>query len=66
MSQLPCNWVIFLVFTAILACQNAPKETAASALPPIDSLFAQYHRERLPLFPIEATMAGDTRYNDLL
>lgn len=32
----------------------------------IDSLFVEYHRERLPLFPIEATFSGDLRYNDLL
>jgi len=29
-------------------------------------LFAEYHEERLKLYPMEATMAGDHRYDDLL
>lgn len=32
----------------------------------LDSLLAQYHEERLKLYPLEATMAGDDRYNHLL
>ncbi|SDK21833.1 Uncharacterized conserved protein, DUF885 familyt [Catalinimonas alkaloidigena] len=34
--------------------------------PSIDSLFAQYYEERLHLYPLEATQAGDARYNDQL
>ncbi len=32
----------------------------------MDSLMKQYHEDRMKLFPLEATMAGDDRYNDLL
>lgn len=57
---------ITLALASVWACQDSPKQTADKNLPPIDSLFAEYHRERLPLFPLEATFAGDARYNDLL
>ena len=30
------------------------------------SLFAEYHEQRLKLYPMEATMAGDERHNDSL
>jgi len=32
----------------------------------LTALFAEYHEERLKLYPMEATMAGDDRYNDQL
>ena len=59
---------IAVILSSLWACQNnapAPAANQTSA-PSIDSLFAEYHRERLPMFPLEATFAGDTRYNDLL
>jgi uncharacterized protein (DUF885 family) len=31
----------------------------------LDSLVEDYHQKRLKLFPLEATSAGDNRYNDL-
>ncbi|MFN0034450.1 MAG: DUF885 domain-containing protein [Saprospiraceae bacterium] len=58
-----------VALSSIWACQNnpaSPAPSAANAQPSIDSVFAEYHRQRLPLFPIESTFAGDTRYNDLL
>jgi len=59
---------IAVLFTSLWACQNSSPtpSTAQKSQMSIDSLFAEYHRERLPLFPIEATFAGDARYNDLL
>jgi len=59
---------IGLMLACFWACQNnAPAPSAGQkSETSIDSLFADYHRERLPLFPIEATFAGDARYNDLL
>lgn len=56
-----------LLLSGLWACQNnTPTPSTAQAQLPIDSVFAAYHQERLPLFPIEATFAGDSRYNDLL
>ena len=58
---------ISVILSSLWACQNnTPAPSASKTQASIDSLFSEYHRERLPLFPIEATFAGDTRYNDLL
>jgi uncharacterized protein (DUF885 family) len=57
---------IVLVLASLWACQNnAPTPSMTTTQPSIDSLFAEYHRERMPLFPLETTFAGDTRFNDL-
>ena len=32
----------------------------------IENLFDQYYEDRLKLYPLEATISGDNRYNDLL
>jgi len=34
-------------------------------LPPIAEVFENYYQERLALYPLDATYAGDERYNDL-
>lgn len=47
------------------SCTTSDK-TQATQQVPFDSLLSQYHEERLKLFPVEATMAGDPRYNDQL
>ena len=39
---------------------------AAGAASDAATLFADYHEERLRLYPMEATYAGDDRYNDQL
>ena len=43
----------------ILACQNNSGRS-------IGDLFARYNEDRLKLFPLDATQAGDNRYNDIL
>ncbi len=64
------NSILFaLLVSALFSCQNNSKPaptTTATNLPPLDSLLRQYQEERLPLYPLEATTAGDERYNDLL
>ncbi len=63
-------FVLSLLLLSLFACQNntksAPDKAAATNLPPLDSVLNQYQRERLPLYPLDATSAGDPRYNDLL
>jgi uncharacterized protein (DUF885 family) len=49
----------------LLAGCAEPKQVSQIAIP-LDSLYKQYHEERLKLFPLDATIAGDNRYNDLL
>ncbi|REA57090.1 DUF885 domain-containing protein [Dyadobacter luteus] len=56
--------VIFaaMLCVALQSCkQSSSDETAAK---PIKQVFADYYEERLPLYPLEATMNGDNRFND--
>lgn len=57
----------YYVFAAMVlitqACQKK-SENAEQTMPPISEVFAKYYEERLPLYPLEATMNGDNRYND--
>ena len=51
---------------AFLACDTS-QDTAASAkteYAALDSLLAAYNEDRLRLYPLDATAAGDARYND--
>src|ERR1051325_4983349 len=63
---------IVLVATILAGCRapdqssSATLQTPASAASDLSRLFAEYHEERLKLYPIEATFAGDDRYNDQL
>lgn len=45
------------------SCQQKSEKTEQT-MPPIKEVFARYYEERLPLYPLEATMNGDNRYND--
>lgn len=57
---------LFMMLLAVLAaCTSAEKNQSGSRVS-LDSLLSQYHEERLKLFPLEATSAGDNRYNDQL
>jgi uncharacterized protein (DUF885 family) len=59
--------LLFLCLLAVCACRNSHSKTVnQSGVLPIDSLFSMYAEERLLLYPLEATSAGDARYNDLL
>lgn len=56
--------VIFaaMLCVALQSCkQSSSNETAGK---PIKQVFADYYEERLPLYPLEATMNGDNRFND--
>lgn len=58
---------ISILFLMFFACSSPPKqENQGNNRASLDSLLKQYHEERLKLFPIDATYAGDNRYNDLL
>src|SRR2546422_8524107 len=62
--------LIVITALALLAgCRTA--EQKAATQPALISanaskLFADYHEERLKLYPMEATLAGDHRYDDQL
>lgn len=60
--------ILFLLATLCFqACRPTTSNTKATEpLPPIEVLFETYHEERLRHFPLDATFAGDNRYNDIL
>nr|WP_295923649.1 DUF885 domain-containing protein [uncultured Dyadobacter sp.] len=41
-------------------------EKTNQTMPLIQEVFERYYEERAPLYPLEATMNGDNRYNDLM
>jgi uncharacterized protein (DUF885 family) len=50
---------------AMISC-NTPETRDADNAMLMDTLMADYHEDYLRFSPIEATLAGDTRYNDTL
>lgn len=58
--------LLIIVSTFLLfACNNATTQpTAIDASKALDSIFYHYWKERMQLFPMEATGNGDNRYND--
>lgn len=61
--------ILLIVATActLMNCSSpSKKEPSVTVKAELDSLMEQYHEDRLKLFPLEATMAGDNRYNALL
>ena len=61
-------WII--LFTVLVGCKNEQATTDTDVADKenvgVDTIFAQYFEERLRIFPLEATYAGDNRFNDYL
>ena len=57
-------WVVTLVFVSSELRITNGQETSREDY--LRNLFEQYHERRLILFPLDATMQGDNRYNDRL
>ena len=56
--------ILAILFASLFTgCTSQLKKDASSNL---DSIMEQYHEEWLRLYPMQATMAGDNRYDDLL
>ena len=53
-----------LVFA--ISCKKEEKKEEVAQLPPINDVFKGFYEDGLKLNPINATFAGDTRYNDIL
>lgn len=60
--------LLFICFIAISlqSCKNGNGEISKKDDAKLKTLMENYYQERLKLFPMEATMAGDERYNNLL
>lgn len=56
----------FLLLLFMMSCQSLPLRNATAGNEDINLLFENYWEERMRLFPLEATQAGDDRYNHLL
>lgn len=59
---------IFAVFTILCAVSCKRKDSPLTKVTPVevDSIAANYYDQYLKMYPLEATMQGDDRYNDLL
>ncbi|GAA0891152.1 DUF885 domain-containing protein [Fulvivirga kasyanovii] len=63
--------LLVLMLAGIIACQQKTEQKAEETTGQKDSvqlkaLLSNYHDERLQFYPLEATFAGDNRYNDTL
>lgn len=57
------NLAFLLIPILFFSCQPQEK---SEEIKPIADVFENYYQDRLKLFPMEATYAGDERYNDIL
>ena len=57
--------ILFICFIS-LSLQSCKQESARKENSELKTLLENYYQERLKLFPLEATLAGDIRYNNLL
>jgi uncharacterized protein (DUF885 family) len=58
---------LLIAFAFVLVIQSCTqKKSDKESMSAIKDLFENYYQERLPLYPLEATMNGDNRYNDLM
>jgi uncharacterized protein (DUF885 family) len=59
--------IVLISFTLLVSCtRNTTKESMSASQSSISKVFDQYYEDRLKLYPLDATMAGDSRYNDVL
>lgn len=65
MKALP---LLLLTFIFMQACNNPKSETATNdaQVAAMETLMADYHEDYLKMFPFEATLSGDKRYNDTM
>lgn len=64
-SPFPKTMQILLAIAVLFAaCKQPSTDTVQKDNTTLDSLFASYYNESLELFPLQATMNGDNRYND--
>jgi uncharacterized protein (DUF885 family) len=59
--------ILIIIFGTMHACKTPDTSKGSHNNPvTVDSLFRSYYDERMELYPLEATSAGDYRFNDLL
>lgn len=55
-----------LMMATLIGCQSNTSEQTTKADADFATVLDDYYEQRLKLFPVEATMQGDNRYNDQL
>lgn len=63
-----CVSLILCISVLMVSCKNEKNDPAAASnqeLPPFNEFVENYYQDGLERIPINATMAGDSRYNDL-
>jgi len=55
--------LLFALATGLHSCQN--KESVTAPNKALNDMLSNYQEERLKLFPFDATLAGDNRYNNI-
>ena len=58
--------LLFLLSYSLIACNDRGKKNTGANNKNLAAFFEKYHEESLQLFPLNATIEGDNRYNDLL
>ena len=56
--------VVLFIISALTRCQNNHNSTKSNT--ELATLLDKYYDERMQLFPLEATISGDNRFNNLL
>lgn len=57
---------IFCMTMIVVSCKRKDSPLTVATPLDIDSIAAHYYEQYLKMYPLEATMQGDRRYNDLL
>jgi len=58
--------LLCLITLGLQSCQQEKDENTKKDNEKLKTFLENYYQERLKLFPLEATSAGDNRYNNLL
>lgn len=57
---------VALISLIIFSCSSPEKKDVVTEIPTLDSLLTQFYEDFLKFSPLNATMIGDNRYDDLL
>ncbi|QQL49565.1 DUF885 domain-containing protein [Mucilaginibacter ginkgonis] len=59
-------FILLMLAIVVASCKHPAKINLSSNNKELAKLFDEYYEDRLKLYPLEATAAGDNRYNDQL
>lgn len=59
-------FLLLVIINMLCRCQNNHQQKTSGSNKKLSALLENYYDERMQLFPLEATVNGDKRFNDLL